>query len=160
MGQYYLLVNVDKEEFICPWCMHGVAKAWEWCANNYIRVLAFLICHSDEEGGGDPHKDYEYYGRWAYDRIVLIGDYDSSGLFDKADKEYRNITRDVLREFNDFMGSVDLMIPYRPCLCHEVRGTIQYKNCPKCGRGLYYFETLDRRFFYCFECHEEVKVSG
>ena len=103
MGQYFLVVNLDKKEFIHPHELGSGMKLWEICANNACRVLPFLLRKSNETGGGDIHKDYKSAGRWAEDRIVVIGDYDESGLYDKALKEFKDISNEVKDEFNDFI---------------------------------------------------------
>jgi len=103
VGQYFRLVNLDKKEYVDPWAIGGLGKLWEWCANNQCRVIPFLLRKSSQGGGGDIHKDYKYAGRWAGDRIVLVGDYDESGLFDKVEEEFREISEELAKEFNDFI---------------------------------------------------------
>ncbi len=106
----------DKKEVINPWDLSGGAKFWEWICNTNVRVFAWLLRKSDEGGGGDIDnpEQYETLGRWAGDRITLIGDYDSSKLWDiSATKdtdgtplphaEYRDISKLVRKEFNDAM---------------------------------------------------------
>jgi len=53
MGQYYRAVNLDRCEYVCPWCVGCGAKFWEWVANPQGAILAFLLRMSDESGGGD-----------------------------------------------------------------------------------------------------------
>jgi hypothetical protein len=50
MGQYFLIVNLDKKEYIKPTLM----KLWEICANNTIRVLGFLLATNNWDGTGIP----------------------------------------------------------------------------------------------------------
>jgi hypothetical protein len=76
MGQYFKLVNLDKKEFVSPYDIGGVAKLWEWMANeNECGVITLLLS-----------------GRWAGDRVVLVGDYDKSNLYEIAEKKYKNIS--------------------------------------------------------------------
>jgi hypothetical protein len=115
MGQYFKIVNEDKKEVVNPWDIGGVAKFWEWLANPQARVFVWLLRQSDGDGGGDIGTDererYQTLGRWAGDRITLIGDYDSSGLWDIAatkdadgkpleDAAYTDISALVRKEFN------------------------------------------------------------
>jgi hypothetical protein len=103
MGQYFTLVNLDKREYVCPWCIGGGAKLWEWAANTSSSVISLLIRKSDEGGRGDY---YGYrrgcgeggpihgplssiVGRWAGDRIALVGDYDSSKLWNEVAEHQR-----------------------------------------------------------------------
>jgi hypothetical protein len=116
MGQYFKIVNEDKKEVINAWDLGGVAKFWEWLYNTQARVFVWLLRKSDGDGGGDIHTDeraqYQTLGRWAGDRITLIGDYDSSGLWDASetrnadgthspDAGYTDISALVRKEFND-----------------------------------------------------------
>lgn len=110
MGQYFIIVNLDKKEYFVPTTL----KLWEICANNSCRILPFLLRKSNEIGaGGDIKKEYKYAGRWAGDRIVVVGDYDSSGLYHtvKESKEYKDITEEAIKEFNDFIELDELKIP-------------------------------------------------
>jgi hypothetical protein len=56
MGQYFKAVNFDKREYVCPWCLGGGAKLWEWAANPQGAVFTLLLRKSSAGGGGD------YYG--------------------------------------------------------------------------------------------------
>ena len=58
MGQYFTLANLDKKEYVCPWCLGGGAKLWEWAANANGSVLTILLRKSDEGGGGDAVTDH------------------------------------------------------------------------------------------------------
>lgn len=113
MGQYFRLLNLDKREYVDPWDVGGVAKLWEWCANNQCRVIPFLLRQSSEGGGGDIQEDYSLAGHWAGDRVVLVGDYDDSKLFDIAEKEFMNISKQLVKEFNDFIHIKDYQLEDR-----------------------------------------------
>lgn len=116
MGQYFKLVNLDKKEVVNPWDIAGSAKFWEWLYNPQARVLVWLLRQSDEDGGGDIRADererYTTLGRWAGDRVTLIGDYDSSNLWEASattdahgrphpDAEYTDISTTLRQEFNE-----------------------------------------------------------
>ena len=91
MGQYFMIVNIDKKEYIHPHRIGGGLKFWEICANNGARLVPFLLRRSAEGGGGDAEEWYtppppgiqddveasNTCGRWAGDRIVICGDYDT-----------------------------------------------------------------------------------
>lgn len=53
MGQYFKAVNKTKKELVCPWCMGGGAKLWEWAANPQGAIFTLLLRKSDATGGGD-----------------------------------------------------------------------------------------------------------
>ena len=110
MGQYFIIVNKTKKEYLHPHKLASGLKFWEILASNSApRVLAFLLRQSNEGGGGDYHKDtYQdnekhYCGRWANDRICIVGDYDESQLYEKAQDKYTDITDKVLKEYNEFI---------------------------------------------------------
>ena len=136
MGQYFLLVNKTKREFV-----RGGSKLWEWLANNEARLLCWLVAKAPMDGTGMCSFEPEYreaerryreakdektrekaletisrisstplgkgrfktVGRWAGDEIYLVGDYDDSGLYHEAKAFYRDITREVVEEFNEFI---------------------------------------------------------
>jgi hypothetical protein len=120
MGQYFKAVNLDKQEYVCPWCLGGVAKLIEWASNPSGAVFTMLLRSSSRSGGGDyygpagrsieigpdsaanietvmdeifkgvamegrpvtPAADTTV-GRWAGDRVALVGDYDDAKLWEE-----------------------------------------------------------------------------
>jgi len=104
MGQYFKLVNLDKKEFIDPFTLDSLSKFFEITSNGRITgLLIYLLRKSDNTGGGDVKNlgELKFCGRWAGDRILLIGDYDSSGLYDKVTTEngWKDIGSEALKEF-------------------------------------------------------------
>lgn len=88
MGQYWKLVNLDKKEFVNPHKLASGLKLWECLANSPGIGAAMIILQSampEARGGGDftLDSDNEEYneiarrtvGRWAGDRVVMVGDY-------------------------------------------------------------------------------------
>ena len=88
---------------MCPWRIGGLAKLWEWCANRQAGIFPFLLRKSSEGGGGDIQKDYQTAGRWVGDRIVLVGDYDESKLWDQSERKYKDISAQLVKDYNDFI---------------------------------------------------------
>ena len=43
-------------------------------------------------------------GRWAGDRVTLVGDYDDSELYTTATELYRNISEPLVEAWNQFLG--------------------------------------------------------
>lgn len=79
MGQYHKIVNLDKREFISPAGLSIGVKALEQilAAASTQEALFMLLMCSNGRGGGDirasdPHG---LIGRWAGDRIAVVGDY-------------------------------------------------------------------------------------
>ena len=88
MGQYFTAVNATKKEYVSALDIGGLSKLWEWCAGRQACIFPYLLRRSDEIGAGDIHfLNPQYAGRWAGDEVYLVGDYDNSGLSEKAKDE-------------------------------------------------------------------------
>lgn len=83
MGQYYLIVNLDKQEYIRPHAFGDGAKLLEFGASGggAMLGLAVLLADGNNRGGGDLRSDNPIIGSWAGDRIVVAGDYADPGKF-------------------------------------------------------------------------------
>lgn len=128
MGQYYLLCDLDAQEYIDPWEAGSGAKLWEICMNDVTRLLPYLLAQGANGSGGDPRipwgefetedgaVDWEAYhdaldeafpncGRWAGDRITVVGDYDESGLHHtvRDDPDWTEITPEIRDEVLAFL---------------------------------------------------------
>ena len=156
MGQYFKAVNTDKKEYVCPWCVGGGAKLWEWAANPQGAIFTLLLRKSSGSGGGDyygyrtrevvlgeghgsstegllesigatvalegqpiPSAPNDIVGRWAGDRVVLVGDYDSSRLWNEL-PNYHNISEQVIRDWNSFIDIPEMKLKFNPrCSCQD-----------------------------------------
>ena len=116
MGQYFRAVNTDKHEYVCPWCIGGGAKLWEWAANTQGAIFTLLLRKSDEGGGGDfPNPEvHPVVGSWSGDRVALVGDYDSSRLFEKCEG-WKNVSEELVRAWNAFIHRPELKLESRQC---------------------------------------------
>ena len=102
MGQYFILVNVDKKEYINPLDLHSGMKYVEmiW---SIPKIWWFLLRMSNRTGGGDVDVgSYKYLGRWALDRVVVVGEYDSSDLFKETKLSCKNISEMIKDEYKRF----------------------------------------------------------
>lgn len=119
MGQYYRVVNVTKREYINPHDFDCGAKLMEFAGSERMgEALTLLLAIGNGAGGGDfddgranwgPGSPDGFIGRWAGDRIAVVGDYadwpDFAGekpesdatLYGVAGEEYRNISQLVRR---------------------------------------------------------------
>lgn len=88
MGQYHHIHNLDKHEKIHPHALGDGLKLLEFgCSGDgTMTALAILLagsCKGGARGGGDvdsSHLMAQYIiGRWAGDRIAIIGDYAEGG---------------------------------------------------------------------------------
>ena len=102
MGQYFFAINETKKEYFGSWEI-GLAKLWEWCVNRQAGVFPYLLRRSDGGGGGDISGECKYAGRWAGDRVSLMGDCDSSEMLDYALATFADITEDLVEDYNEFI---------------------------------------------------------
>lgn len=114
-SQYFLICNLTKREFLHPHKLGMGLTLLDICTNKRIGVIPYLLRKSDGLGSGDI-KDLIHSpnaGRWAGDRIVVIGDYDSSKLYNDLRDDtkvmneqipYKDISLEVQEEFEKFLG--------------------------------------------------------
>ena len=83
MGQYFLVVNTTKKEFLHPHKFGNGLKFLEFATEecSIMLGLAHLLAQSSE---GVTHDDKEITGRWIGAQVLIVGDDDESGIFDKA----------------------------------------------------------------------------
>jgi hypothetical protein len=81
MGQYHIIANLDKEQYIHPHGLGDGLKLMEFgsSAGGAMTALAILMAASNGRGGGDYRGESPLTGSWAGDRIAIIGDYVESG---------------------------------------------------------------------------------
>lgn len=77
MGQYYLVVNIDKGEYLHPHRAGDGLKLMEFACSSQstMMLLALLLAKGNGRGGGDIDSRDRMIGHWAGDRIVITGDY-------------------------------------------------------------------------------------
>lgn len=83
MGQYYVIANLDKKQYLHPHRFGDGLKLLEFGASGQgtMTGLAILLASGNGRGGGDLHSEDPIIGSWAGDRIVVTGDYADPGLF-------------------------------------------------------------------------------
>lgn len=139
MGQYWIPVNLDKGEFIDPHKLGSGLKLWEQLANapgTQAALIVLLAAMPEPRGGGDLDLDTNWHGperkdmsgpgpmpeeypaiaartigRWAGDRIALVGDYaedtdlpaefEASKIYEKC----RDTVREVVTDHKDHVDS-------------------------------------------------------
>jgi hypothetical protein len=122
MGQYHMLVNLDKREFVSP---HALGLGLKQREHNgafdgtLADALYFLTMTSPARGGGD-YPETEISSRWAGDRCVVLGDYTVdedipnyigagslwTQIGENAHGEWRDISEDVATEFRSIFAHV------------------------------------------------------
>lgn len=116
MGQYYMIVNVDKKEYISPHDFDCGLKLMEFANPVYtgkiMSALAILLADGNGRGGGDLYSDNPIIGSWKFNRIVVTGDYadpvnpdlpeeQQLSLYHIAHEEYANVSIPVLLAMAD-----------------------------------------------------------
>lgn len=94
MGQYYIIVNVDKHQMIKPHKFGDGLKLMEFANSQFgtLTGMAVLLADGNNRGGGDLRTDNRIVGSWAGDRIVVAGDYADPG------KHLEHVDGDLLWE--------------------------------------------------------------
>jgi hypothetical protein len=102
MGQYHILVNLDKREIVHPHDISLGLKQYEHTGfkGSLSDAMYVLVMTSPDSGGGD-FPATEISGRWVGDRVVVLGDYtqehsipgveDASTIYSIANATYENI---------------------------------------------------------------------
>ena len=90
MGQYYLIANVDKKEFLNPHSLDNGAKLMEWSyqGNRMVNAL-FNLLQTD----------------WQGDRVYVVGDYADSEELNEADVNWLSTYNAVAEELG-FKGKL------------------------------------------------------
>jgi hypothetical protein len=118
MGQYHILVNLDKREFVSP---HDLGLGLKQREHNgafdgtLADALYFLTMTSPARGGGD-YPQTEISGRWAGDRCIVLGDYTedsdlphyigAGSLYEQIGENTHGEWRDISDEVADELGLV------------------------------------------------------
>ncbi len=123
MGQYHILANWDKKEWVNPHVIGLGLKQGEQIGNIHASlgdILYLLVSISNGRGGGDvPTEGLEdMLGRWAGDRVLIAGDYSKVGDVDITypDGGLINPANDIYRaseesdKWTDISFAVNLMI--------------------------------------------------
>ena len=77
MGQYHVLVNLDKKEVVTP---HGLGlglKQWEHLGefNGTLADAMYILMMTSPSRGGGDFPSTNISSRWVGDRVLILGDY-------------------------------------------------------------------------------------
>lgn len=77
MGQYWIPVNITKREYIMPHKLGVGLKLWEQVGVEHgtTTALFLLTAAMPEPRGGGDFEPHPAIGRWAGDRVAVVGDY-------------------------------------------------------------------------------------
>ena len=95
MGQYFLVVNTDKKEYLMPHNFGSGLTFLEFTSDeiSVMSGLAHLLGQSSDPSGMGADPDIT--GSWIGDHVVIVGDYDESNLYHTAYETYENISNKV-----------------------------------------------------------------
>ena len=85
MGQYFIVANTTKKEYLHPHKFGSGLKFLEFTLDGFSVMSG--VADDCEMGTG----------RWIGDHIVIVGDYDNSGIFDDAMSYYEDISNAVIQ---------------------------------------------------------------
>lgn len=100
MGQYHVVYNKDKKEFVHAHRIGNGLKLMEQVGwdQSTSTALFLLLANSNGRGGGDANE-HPMIGRWAGDRVVIQGDYaeptDTGFITEEEKNEYKDISPEV-----------------------------------------------------------------
>ena len=149
MGQYYLVVNVDKQQYIDPHRCGDGAKLLEFASTGcgMMACLAILLADGNGRGGGDLRSEDPIIGSWAGDRIVISGDYSDEGKFVEGKfvegADSLNLYNFAQENFEDISDAVIVALCDDHYAGEEIRE--KYKGYDFTGDGLPTRETLAAR---------------
>ena len=86
MGQYHMLVNLDKGEYINPHQLGAGLKLGEQLGTHPgtgAALIILLASASNGKGGGDL-DEHPFIGHWRGERIAMVGDYDDDTQYNIA----------------------------------------------------------------------------
>jgi hypothetical protein len=81
MGQYYIVVNLRKQEYLHPHRFGNGLKLMEFgpSPDGIMCGLAVVLADGNGRGGGDLESANPVIGTWAGDPVVVAGDYADEG---------------------------------------------------------------------------------
>jgi hypothetical protein len=136
MGQYHLVVNGTKRQFLHPHRLGDGLKLMEFgnSAGGVMTGLAILLAVSNGRGGGDLHSENELIGSWGGDRIAIVGDYaEDTDLPLTFDPEPATIYGRCVAPGEAVDSSIDGALPVYRDISADVRKCIEED-------GMYRFE--------------------
>ncbi len=102
MSQYFIIVNLEKREYIHPHDINRGAKLLEVKNDELIgSLISFLLDHKKEE-----NNNYLYLSRWIENKVILIGDSEDYSLFKQVITDFNNISKNAYNEYLNFYKKI------------------------------------------------------
>jgi len=93
MGQYFIIVNLEKREYIHPHDLKRGAKLLELSKDPIIYSLMSYLQVKNKP------KTISHVGSWANDKILFIGDSEDSSFFKQVIVSFKNISKEAYNEY-------------------------------------------------------------
>jgi len=98
MGIEYIIINLDKKEFLDFDRLGFGTKIGAMTSEPIVSFLSWLLVNHEGYGDNPP----KMLGRWAGDRIEILGDEGSEGdRQNMARKEFNDITTEAIAGFSE-----------------------------------------------------------
>lgn len=127
MGQYHMVVNLDKRQFLYSHAFGDGLKLREFgnSAGGMATGLVYLLAASNGRGGGDISSESEVIGSWAGDRIAIMGDYaEDTDIPSGLDPEPSSIYARCLHRGEEYPEHVTPGLPTYRDISADVRAAI------------------------------------
>ena len=114
MGQYFVIANLDKKEFINPHRIMYETELWENAVNKMAAVFPFLLRASSGSSAGDVLCRSVHFGRWAGDRILVVGSRDAPELYQDVhgSPEWTDISLRILDSLNENITAREMKVDF------------------------------------------------
>ena len=94
MGQYFIITNLEKREYIHPHDLKHGAKLLEIAKDPIIHgLISFLQSNNKEK------TTSRLQGRWAKNKIILVGDSEDYSFFKQVVTSFKNISKEAHSEY-------------------------------------------------------------
>ena len=161
MGHYHQLVNLDKKEYVDPFRVGSQYKLWAQVLQHPGLPAALYVLLAGSNGGpsGDILVDSPLIGRWAGDRVAIVGDCDRTTRYPEGTAI--EIFERVGTEYVDISGQIRPVLEEIFCQkCREEDGEYEwdeenfYPQCNACGieYGPLSKEEYKRNLGWCPKC--------
>lgn len=101
-GQYHIIINLTKREYLHPHNFGDGLKLMEFGLSQCgtMSGLAILLSNSNGRGGGDLDSRNPIVGSWAGDNIVIVGDYADKYFIDGYEHDLFSYVLDNFKDIS------------------------------------------------------------
>jgi len=137
MFQHYLIVNIDKKEYICPYKFGDGSRLLDfgWSSGKTMTGLAILLA---DKGSDDLFSDNPIIGSWVGDRVVIAGTYADSDKF-------------IPEEFKEKLFDKCLEMQQDRKVDEETKKRLAQENCNLSNLASFFFENISEKVIEVLE---------